>query len=66
MSTTTIAPGTRVIITDSDGHEHEVEALSGIESKGHAFALVWVNRPLASGDFEPTPWPAEAVRPVGQ
>ncbi len=62
MTTTTIAPGTRVIITDADGAEHEVEALSAVEQKGHAFPLVWVNRPLKSGDFEPTPWPAESVR----
>jgi hypothetical protein len=44
------------------GVEHEVEALSGIEQKGHAFPLVWVNRPLVSGEFEPMPWPADAVR----
>lgn len=62
MGTTTIQAGMRVIITDADGTNHEVESLSGIETKGHAFPLVWVNRPLASGDFEPTPWPAEAVR----
>lgn len=62
MTSTTIAPGTRVVITDADGAEHEVEALTGIERKGHAFPLVWVNRPLVSGGFEPTPWPADAVR----
>ncbi len=62
MATTTIQAGTRVIVTDADGVEHEVEALSGIEQKGHAFPLVWVNRPLVSGEFEPMPWPAEAVR----
>ena len=62
MSTTTIIAGTKVVITDVDGVEHEVEALSGVERKGHAFPLVWVNRPLVSGEFEPTPWPADAVR----
>lgn len=62
VSTVTIAPGTRVVITDAEGNDHEVEALSGIERRGHAFPVVWVNRPLVSGDFEPTPWPAEAVR----
>lgn len=62
METATIQAGLRVIITDAEGAEHEVEALSGIEQKGHAFPLVWVNRPLVSGGFEPTPWPAEAVR----
>jgi hypothetical protein len=62
MATTTITAGMRVIITDADGSDHEVEALSGVEQKGHAFPLVWVNRPLTSGGFEPMPWPAEAVR----
>lgn len=58
----TIAPGMRVVITDAEGSEYEVEALSGIEQKGHAFPLVWVNRPLTSGGFEATPWPAENVK----
>jgi hypothetical protein len=62
MSTRTIQPGARVVITDAEGNEHEVEALSEIEQKGHAFPLVWVNRPLTSGGFEPIPWPADAVR----
>jgi hypothetical protein len=62
MTATTIQAGTKVVITDADGVEHLVEALSGIEQKGHAFPLVWVNRPLRSGDCEPTPWPAEAVK----
>lgn len=65
MSTTTIAPGTKVIITDSGGNDHECEALSGVEQGGHSFPLVWVNRPLYGGGFEPTPWPADAVRVVG-
>jgi hypothetical protein len=64
MTTTTIQAGTKVVITDADGVEHLVEALSGIEQKGHSFPIVWVNRPMRSGDFEPTPWPAEAVRMV--
>lgn len=64
MSTTEISAGTTVIVTDAAGAEHEVEALSGVEQKGHAFPLVWVNRPLTSGGFEPTPWPADAVRVV--
>ncbi len=62
MSTTLIQPGVRVVITDADGIDHEVEALSAVEQKGHAFPLVWVNRPLGSGGFEPMPWPADAVR----
>jgi hypothetical protein len=62
VETAAITAGTKVVITDADGAEHEVEALSGVEHKGHAFPLVWVNRPLVSGEFEPTPWPADAVR----
>lgn len=62
MGASTIEAGTRVVITDADGIDHEVEALSGIEHKGHAFPLVWVNRPRTSGGFEPMPWPAESVR----
>jgi hypothetical protein len=62
MSSAEIKAGIRVIVTDATGVEHEVEALSGIEQKGHAFPLVWVNRPLSAGGFEPMPWPAEAVR----
>ena len=54
----------RVVITDADGVDHEVEALSTVETKGHLFPLVWVNRPLVSGEFEPIPWPANHVRPV--
>lgn len=64
MEAISIQAGSRVIITDADGNEHEVEALSGVERKGHAFPLVWVNRPLTSGGFEPMPWPADAVRQV--
>ena len=62
MTTRPIVPGMRVIITDTESADHEVVALSGIEHKGHAFPLVWVNRPRVSGEFEPTPWPADAVR----
>ncbi|HVA07221.1 MAG TPA: hypothetical protein VNG12_10825 [Acidimicrobiales bacterium] len=57
-----IQRGDRVIITDAEGAEYEVEALSGVEKKGYAFPLVWVNRPMGAGGFDPTPWPAEAVR----
>lgn len=62
MSTTTIQEGMRVIATDAAGVDHEVEALSGVQHKGYGFPVVWVNRPLRSGEFEPVPWPAESVR----
>jgi hypothetical protein len=74
-----IAPGDRVIITDTNGADHEVEALSGVEHKGHDFPVVWVRRPLRP-DARPRPshggrgrwheptermaWPADAVRPA--
>ena len=58
----TVAPGVRVIIKDAYGAEHEAEDLSGVEDKGHTFPVVWVNRPLHKGGFEPWPWPAEDVR----
>lgn len=64
MGAITIEAGMRVIITDVDGHDHEVEALSGVEKKGHSFPVVWVNRPMKTGDFEPMPWPADSVRAV--
>ncbi len=56
-----IGPGTRVVITDAFGAEYEVEALSAVRP-GYVFPVVWVNRPLTAGGFEPVPWPAEAVR----
>jgi len=62
VSNTTIQAGSKVVITDADGVEHLTEALSGIEQKGHSFPIVWVNRPMRTGGFEPTPWPAEAVK----
>lgn len=64
MDATEITQGTKLIITDASGTEHEAEALSGVEHKGHSFPIVWVNRPLKSGGFDPTPWPADAVRAV--
>ncbi len=58
-----IEPNTTVIITDANGDTHEVEALSGIE-RGRDMPIVWVNLPKKSGDFEPWPWPADAVREI--
>lgn len=59
-----IKPNSMVIITDAYGHEHEVEALSGVE-RGRDMLIVWVNTPLKRGGYEPTPWPADAVRAKG-
>lgn len=57
-----IKAGVSVVITDAEGDEYKVEALSGVETTRHLFPIVWVNRPLRDGGFEPTPWPAESVR----
>lgn len=64
MDTTTITAGMKVVATDVDGHEHEMEALSGLETAGHSFPVVWVARPLVSGDTDRVPWPADAIRPA--
>lgn len=64
MKVATIAAGVPVVIVDADGQEYEVEALSGIESEGHTFPVVWVARPLTGGGTDRVPWPLEAVRPT--
>jgi hypothetical protein len=63
MEAVDIAPGTPVIITDADGTEIQTTALSGIETDGHSFPVVWVERPLTAGGSDRVPWPLEAVRP---
>jgi hypothetical protein len=62
MNSTNVVSGSRVVITDSDGTEHEVEALTEVQETGYSFPIIWVNRPLYDGGFEPVPWPADAVR----
>lgn len=64
METSDIAPGVPVIITDAYGAEIRTTALSGIETEGHSFPVVWVERPLKDGGTEPAPWPLEAVQPT--
>lgn len=64
METTEIASGVPVIITDAYGAEIRTTALSRIETEGHTFPVVWVERPLSDGSTEPAPWPLEAVRPA--
>ena len=60
--TAEIACGVPVIITDAYGAEHRTTALSGVETKGHSFPVIWVERPLTAGGTEPAPWPMESVR----
>lgn len=62
MRTATITAGARIVIVDAEGREHVVEALSGVESEGHSFPVVWVARPLADGGTDRVPWPLDAVR----
>jgi hypothetical protein len=64
METTEISLGTPVIIVDAYGQEIRTRALSGIESDGHSFPVVWVERPLKDGSTDRVPWPLEAVRPA--
>lgn len=64
METTDIAPGVPVVITDAYGAEMPTTALSGVETAGHDFPVVWVERPLKGGGTERAPWPLEAVRPA--
>lgn len=64
MSTNVIAAGDQVVITDAWGEGLTTEALSGVETAGHSFPVVWVARPLRNGETERAPWPAEAVRPA--
>ena len=56
-----ISVGDDVVIIDAFGQELATRALSGLESKGHSFPVVWVERRVGTGT-EPAPWPAEAVR----
>jgi hypothetical protein len=59
-----IAPGDEVVITDAWGDELTTQALSGVETTGHNFPVVWIARPLRGGGTERAPWPAESVRPA--
>ena len=53
-----------VVITDAFGTEIPTTALSGVETAGHSFPVVWVERPLKDGGTDKAPWPVEAVRPA--
>lgn len=64
MGTVDITPGMDVIITDSLGTEIPTTAVSGVETAGHSFPVVWVERPLKKGGTDRVPWPLEAVRPA--
>jgi hypothetical protein len=62
MKTLSIEPGDTIHIVDVDGREFPARALSGVESDGHLFPIVWVERPLAKGGTDRVPWPADSVR----
>lgn len=57
---TPIKDGSRVVVTDADGVEHDAVALSSVEGRnqGHSFPVIWV----AFGDWDRVPWPVESVR----
>lgn len=61
----TIEQGAKVVIVDAEGRELPTTALSGVETAGHSFPVVWVARPLAGGGADHVPWPAESVRLAG-
>ena len=63
MATRYFHPGMMVTVLDADGTKHHVKALSGVETEGHNFPVVWIERPLAAGGVDRVPWPAEAVEP---
>ena len=63
MEAVNIEPGTWLVVTDAEGKEHRMEALSRPE-RGRDFPIVWVRRPLASGGHDRVPWPLESVRPA--
>lgn len=64
-----IKPGTPVLTVTADGQELRRRAVSGVESEGHDFPVVWVTTEedwasAAGNGHEPEawPWPAEDVR----
>jgi hypothetical protein len=57
-----IHAGDAVIITDTAENDWETTALADPVRAAHDRWIVWVNRPLYAGGFEPMPWPLEAVR----
>lgn len=59
-----IEPGSRVIVIDAAGNEHEVTATSDVV-RGRDFPVVWVDMPRHDGaGVTNMPWPADAVRPA--
>jgi hypothetical protein len=64
MQTANITPGTQVLVTDAAGRELTVIAVSDVETEGHSFPVVWVERPLNDGTTDRVAWPASSVRPA--
>jgi hypothetical protein len=59
-----IQSGDTIRIVAADGQTYVTTALSGVETTGHSFPVVWVARPLARGGTDRVPWPADAVSPL--
>jgi hypothetical protein len=64
METAEIRPGSQVVAVDIDGNEHPVRALSTVETDGHTFPVVWIERPLSNGGSDRVPWPAESIKAI--
>lgn len=60
--TSSIGPGDHLFARDAWGKPVRLRALSGVETKGHNFPVVWVERPLAAGGTDRVPWPVEAIK----
>ena len=61
MKTMSIDPGAMIQIIDVEGRRFPARALSGVETEGHAFPVVWVERPLLRGGTDRVPWPADSI-----
>ena len=52
-----------MVVNDAFGEEHHMIALTGIETAGHDFPIVWVRDPQQEG--QRIPWPVESLRLAG-
>ena len=61
--TSSVEPGVAVVVSDVFGEEHHMIALTGIETAGHDFPIVWVRDSQQEG--QRIPWPVESLRLAG-
>ena len=55
-----VEPGAAVVVVDAFGNEHDMVALTGVETDGHDFPVVWVRDPQRRESR--IPWPVESLR----